>query len=243
MPVSLRRAALCLLIATPFSTTFADDADYDPRWDWQGPNWDWQDPRTPQNSAPVISGSPPATALAGRQYVFTPTVSDADGDALTFTATNLPPWLRLNSATGMLSGIPFSYQAGEYGGIVLVVSDGRATASLGPFSITVPGAAPGANTGGGIAPAPPATTGSVTLNWQPPTAREDGSPLFNLAGYRVYAGTSPQVMTLRAVISNPGLTSYVVENLSPGTWWFTMTAYDSAGLESDRAAPVVRSVR
>ena len=37
------------------------------------------------NSAPVISGTPAGTVVAGSAYEFQPTVSDADGDTLTFS--------------------------------------------------------------------------------------------------------------------------------------------------------------
>jgi len=34
-------------------------------------------------------------------------------------------------------------------------------------------------------------------------------------------------------VENPGITTYVVENLPAGTWHFAATAYDTAGMESD----------
>ena len=60
----------------------------------------------------------------------------------------------------------------------------------------------------------------------------DGSSLTNLAGYRIYYGTSPSALTQTIQVANAGLTSYVVENLSPGTYYFAVRAYTSGGAES-----------
>lgn len=90
------------------------------------------------NDAPVITGTPPTTAMTRVEYSFTPQASDIDADAeLTFFAENLPEWLMLNSFTGTLSGTPNNEQAGEYVNIVLGVSDGELSDSLPAFTITV----------------------------------------------------------------------------------------------------------
>ncbi len=47
----------------------------------------------PENSAPVISGQPATTVAAGERYRFTPSASDADGDALDFSVAGFPPLL------------------------------------------------------------------------------------------------------------------------------------------------------
>jgi len=80
------------------------------------------------------------------------------------------------------------------------------------------------------APAP--ALGSATLRWTPPTEREDGSALNNLAGYKVLYGLDQTDLDHVVVLDNPGLTSYVVDNLYPGTWYFALTAFDTEGRES-----------
>ncbi|WP_417763003.1 DUF4347 domain-containing protein [Shewanella sp.] len=89
------------------------------------------------NRAPEISGSPSNAAQEGVSYSFTPTASDADGDQLTFSITNLPSWASFDSNTGTLSGTPSLSAAGDYNNIVISVSDGELSASLSAFSITV----------------------------------------------------------------------------------------------------------
>jgi hypothetical protein len=76
-------------------------------------------------------------------------------------------------------------------------------------------------------------TGSVTLNWNAPSTRADGSPLTDLAGYRVYYGRMSEIYDFKVRIRNPGILTYVIENLAPGEWFFVTAAYDSAGVESD----------
>ena len=85
-------------------------------------------------------------------------------------------------------------------------------------------------------------TGSATLSWAAPTARTDGSPLTNLAGYTVFYGRMSGIYDYQIDINNPGILTYVVENLVSGDWYFALTAYDSQGLESDRSHEVLRQI-
>jgi len=86
-------------------------------------------------------------------------------------------------------------------------------------------------------------SGSVTLNWQPPTRNADGSPLLDLAGYNIYVGTDSNNYDYREIrLDNPGLSAYVVDNLQPGTYYFAATAYNSSGIESSFSREIVRTV-
>ena len=69
------------------------------------------------------------------------------------------------------------------------------------------------------------------MHWQPPTANTNGSAISNLAGYTVYYGTS-QTNYKTVKVANPGLTSYTIDGLSPGTYYFTVTAYNTSGMTS-----------
>jgi len=179
------------------------------------------------NHAPVISGSPLRSVTAGNAYRFVPTATDADGDALTFRIVNRPAWATFSSTTGELSGTPDGTDAGSYGNIQISVSDGEATAALAAFTITVE----------------QASMGSATLSWEPPTQRTDGSPLTDLAGYRIAYGTTPDNLGQEVTLGNPGMSSYVVENLSQGTWYFAMTAFDTSGAESDYSSIGSKTIR
>ncbi len=79
---------------------------------------------------------------------------------------------------------------------------------------------------------PPAGThlSTTTLYWSAPATRQDGSPLSDLAGFKIYYGTSPFTYTQSIDVKN--VTRYSLQNLPPGTWYFAVTAYDSLGVES-----------
>jgi hypothetical protein len=171
---------------------------------------------SPPNGAPVISGTPPTSVTAGAAYAFQPTASDPDGNTLTFSIANKPAWAAFSTTTGRLNGTPTASQVGTYANIVITVSDGTATTSLAAFTINVVGVA----------------TGSASLSWTPPTTNTDGSPLTNLSGYKVYWGPALGDYTNSVTVNNPGIASYVVDNLSPGTYYFVVTALSSAGTES-----------
>jgi len=181
---------------------------------------------SPQNSAPVITGSPAAAVSIGNAYTFTPGSSDADGDRLTFAIENMPQWASFNSDTGQLAGQPTLGNVGEFGNILISVDDGQTSASLPRFSISV------IQTG----------TVSVELNWTPPTENEDGSTLEDLDGYRIYWGPSQGNYPNSITLDNEGLSSYVVENLVPGTYVFVATSFNMAGVESVYSNPATKVV-
>src|SRR5690606_35966569 len=66
-----------------------------------------------------------------------PAASDPDGDTLRFSISNRPSWASFSTSTGQLSGTPRSSHIGTYSNIVISVTDGNATTSLGPFTIQV----------------------------------------------------------------------------------------------------------
>jgi hypothetical protein len=49
-------------------------------------------------------------------------------------------------------------------------------------------------------------------------------------------------MTQSVQVTNPGLSSYVIENLSPATWYFSLVSYTSADVESPPTDPVSETV-
>jgi hypothetical protein len=172
------------------------------------------------NEPPTIVGSPSTLAVVGRPYTFQPNASDPNKDRLTFTIANKPDWASFDANTGRIAGSPVAADIGKYTDIELAVTDGEAVTALPAFSLTV------AQNGAQGAP------GSVTLDWQAPTRNVDGKSLVNLSGFIVYYGTEPRVYTSAIAVNNPGVASYVVENLKPGTYYFAVTAVTKAGAES-----------
>lgn len=180
----------------------------------------------PAVEPPTIGGSPPATGQVGQTYSFTPTASDPGGLPLTFSVASKPAWAGFSATTGTLSGTPATGDVGTYANVTITASNGTARSSLAPFSIAVQGT----------------SLGSVTLSWAPPTTRTDGTPLTNLAGYRVSYGTAPGSYPNSVALNNAGLSTYVVDNLPAGTYYFVITALDANGLESSYSNAATRTV-
>jgi hypothetical protein len=179
------------------------------------------------NRAPTIAGTPSPSVLQGASYAFEPAAADADGNTLTFNIVNRPAWATFDTETGSLQGTPGPQDVGMFADIAISVSDGIVTAELAAFDIAVLAAA----------------SGSARLTWTPPTLNDNGSPLTNLAGYKVYWGTTPDSYPSSATVMNPGVSTYVVENLSPNTYHFVVTAINSAGLESDYSSSWQKTVQ
>lgn len=79
---------------------------------------------------------------------------------------------------------------------------------------------------------PPVNTGSAILTWVPPTQNTDGSPLVDLAGYKVYWGPAQGNYPNSVTINNGGITGHTVNNLPQGRWYFVVTALSKSGKES-----------
>jgi hypothetical protein len=183
-------------------------------------------PSTTGNHAPAISGTPASAVNVGAAYSFRPAATDSDGNSLTFAIANKPVWAVFSASTGQLTGTPSAAQVATYANIVISVSDGKTSTALKAFSIAVT----------------QSSNGSATLSWTPPTENTDGSALVNLSGYKIYYGTSASALNQTVSLNGTGLTSYVISNLSPATYYFAITAISSAGLESDRSGVATKLV-
>jgi Fibronectin type III domain len=84
-------------------------------------------------------------------------------------------------------------------------------------------------------PPPISQARAATLEWTPPTTQTDGATLGDLAGYRIHYGKSTRALDQTIEIRNPSISTYVVEGLAPGTYYFAITAFNSRNLESDRS--------
>lgn len=189
------------------------------------------------NIPPKISGSPASTVVVGRAYSFQLTASDPNGLTLRFVIAGKPAWAAFDGNTGRLTGTPTAANVGTYPNIVITAYDGYAKAVLPTFAIVVqPAAGTPVPPPASVPPPVSSSTGSVTLSWVPPTQNSDGSVLANLSGYHIYYGTSPSNLSQSVSVANAGLTRYVLSGLAAETWYFSMTAYSSTGMESGRTA-------
>jgi hypothetical protein len=171
-------------------------------------------------SALAISGDPASDAVAGSAYSFRPTVTAPAGAVLAYSVKNLPRWAAFDPKTGTLSGTPAALDAGNSALISITVSDGAAVAALAGFSIQVASA----------------TSGVADLSWLAPQSTGSGST--ELVGYHLYYGPNSSDLTHVVNITNPDSTSFVIDNLSSGTWYFAIKSYDARNVESDLSAIV-----
>jgi hypothetical protein len=174
-------------------------------------------------TAPAIAGIPVSTAVAGQPYTFQPQVANTTG-TISFTIAHMPSWAKFNTSTGQLSGTPDTSHVGQYPGIAINLVAGADTVALPAFTITVTAAGTKSNT--------------VTLSWQAPTENSDGTALVDLTGYKVHYGSASKSYSDIIQVSNPGLTTYVVQNLPAGTYYFAVTAYNATGGESSLSGEV-----
>lgn len=85
-------------------------------------------------------------------------------------------------------------------------------------------------------------SGSASLSWEPPLSRVDGTPLVNLAGYKIVYGRMSGVYDYEIEIDSPGISAYVVDDLTSGEWYFALAAFDTDGLESDLSNEVLQRI-
>ncbi len=81
-------------------------------------------------------------------------------------------------------------------------------------------------------PTPPAPAGTANLSWTAPTQNIDGSPLTDLAGFRVYHGNSANALTDVTQLPSSSVTTYVYSQLAQGAHYFAVAAYNTSGVES-----------
>lgn len=81
---------------------------------------------------------------------------------------------------------------------------------------------------------------SATLSWDAPTTNIDGSALTDLAGYKIYYGTSPGNYSSAVDVGN--VNTYTISGLSAGANYFAVSAYNTAGNESNKSDEVSKVV-
>jgi hypothetical protein len=184
-------------------------------------------PMIEQNRAPTIDAASDEYARVGETYNYQPVASDPEGDTLRFSATNLPPWASINPTSGQISGTPGETYQGIYESIVITVADAVRQTMSSPFSITVIGEL---------------GTGYASLSWELPMSKVDGSPLDDLAGYRILYGRSSDALDQSVHISDPAVTSYEFTTLTSGIWYFAVVAVNSSGLEGPPTTIATKSI-
>jgi hypothetical protein len=91
------------------------------------------------NNKPIIESTPEDTAKVGIEYTYEIEATDPDADdVLTYSLTEKPTGMTINTSTGAVSWTPTEAQVGEHQ-VIIEVSDGKVSVSQN-FTITVAGA-------------------------------------------------------------------------------------------------------
>jgi len=183
------------------------------------------------NRAPTIGGDVVSEVRVGETYNWQPVAADPDGDAMRFSAVNLPPWATIDPTSGQITGTPGPTDVGVYESITITVADSAQQAATSPFSITV--------FEGEVVEA---GTGVASLRWELPPSKVDGSPLDDLAGYRILYGRTSDDLDRSVLIDNPATTSFDITSLSSGVWYFAVVAVNAGGLEGPPTTLATKSI-
>lgn len=153
------------------------------------------------------------------------------GGTLTWSMTESAAWLALNTTAGTTTtetdqvSASVNIQglaAGTYSTVIAVTASGASNSPQQiPVSLTLSQPAP-------------ATTGSVGLSWTANTEPD-------LAGYKVYIGTQSRLYNPPITLGS--VAAYNATNLTVGrTYYFCVSAYDSAGNESPCSTEVSKPI-
>jgi hypothetical protein len=80
------------------------------------------------------------------------------------------------------------------------------------------------------------------VSWVAPTTNTNGTPLINLAGFRIYYGTSSTSLTQSTTVNNVAARSATISPLVPGTWYFKVRAINTSQVESSDSNIAAKSV-
>jgi hypothetical protein len=184
---------------------------------------------TAATATPTINLSLSSLSYAATQGAANPANQNISltnsGGTLNWTVSDNASWLAVSPVSGSGSSTlttsvnTAGLTAGTYNGTLTVSAAGTSSKTV---AVTLTVSAP--------------TTSSVTLTWNPNTESD-------LAGYKVYRATASGAYGTPIATLPGNVTSYVSAGLQVGTtYFFTVSAYDSAGNESLRSIEVSKSI-
>ncbi len=80
------------------------------------------------------------------------------------------------------------------------------------------------------------------MSWEPPRRNLDGSVIGNLAGYFIYYGKDPTNLNAIIKIPDPYVTTYTIDKLAPGTYYFRIVAFTEAGAKGTSTPTVSKTI-
>lgn len=74
---------------------------------------------------------------------------------------------------------------------------------------------------------------TAVVRWTRPTTNTDGTAYSNPGGFRIQYGSSATGLDTSAYVQDPAAVSWTSPQLTPGTWFFAVRAFNALGLESE----------
>jgi hypothetical protein len=186
-------------------------------WSWSGGTW-------VSSSDPLKAASPSGTSIPK-----TTQIVDSNGNIWVVSGGVIYENGALAGYSSAVTSLVYDnntiYQENSAGGW-WSWSGGTWASSSDPLTVTTSGGGSGTTT----------TTGTASVSWDAPTQDTNGAALTDLAGYTIHYGTSASTLTQTIQVPNPSATSYVVNNLSAGTYYFAVAAYTTTGTVSAQSA-------
>jgi hypothetical protein len=178
-----------------------------------------------QAQAITLAAPTQDAAVANQRYEFEPDAGDLGGAPVSFAVAGKPSWAQFDPTSGTLSGTPGAADVGTTTDVTITGQSGGAQSSV-TVRLSVIAAAD--------------RVADVTIDV--PAVRTDGTPLANLAGYRIYYGKTANRLDQFIEVPDPTVSAARVSTLTPGDWYFAATAYDVNGFESDASAVQLKSI-
>ena len=181
------------------------------------------------------------TAVQGGASPTSQTVNVLKGgrSSATWKTSNYAPWLTVSPGNGTITkstAIAVSAQtsglkAGTYTTTIKVAASAGGNVWI-PVTFTVTS---GTTSGSNSTSTSSSTSNTIaTLSWYPNTET-------NLAGYKIHIGTAAGIYNATVDVRN--VTSYNLSNLTIGTtYYFAVSAYDTAGTDSALSNEVSKSI-
>jgi YVTN family beta-propeller protein len=175
----------------------------------------------PVNAAPTIVNPGNQTTIIGKSVSLQIAASDADGDPLTYSATNLPAGLTINAASGRITGTPTTAVVSS---VTVTVADYRATSSV-TFTFTV-----SADTS---APSTPGTPSATIVSGKPNLSWSASTDNVGVAGYIIYRSTGSGAQG--SEVGRSAGTTFRDESAGRRRYYYSVRAFDAAGNVSSRS--------
>ena len=86
----------------------------------------------------------------------------------------------------------------------------------------------------------PAVMRDISLSWEIPLEREDGTPLelYEIDGYKIAYGTSASQLDTFVSVTGAAVTDYMFSSLLAGVYYFAIATIDSDGVQGRYSEPV-----